>query len=202
MSLATLRTHLKADLVISGTDYDTQIDNAIRSAQRQLRGKRYWFLKQIGTVSVGSGSNEGTLPTNFSALCNFDYVYNGRIYQDKDGFDLLDYHNLRLKYFTQSPLPTSAMPEACAILGNKVYMSHLAADDMTINIEYYKKDVDLMTSDADTSVWEDEGYDVLRSLAMVIFKTSSPEWTLTQNDTEAAAMFMAALDEQHIKRFA
>ena len=73
--------HIKADLILNGTDYDTQLLNAIHSALRQYRGKRYWFLKTYDTISVTSGNYSVALPDDYGAPESFDLVYGSQMIQ-------------------------------------------------------------------------------------------------------------------------
>ena len=184
-TLSDLRTQIKLDTRVNGTEKDSQVDNAIRSALRQLRGKKYWFLRAIGDLTLSSSASTvsitGTL-TQFSAPDTFK-ISDGNTWRfDGNGFDFLTYENLERKYL-QSVTLSTGIPVACAVLNGTLYTSHLADGTYTIRCSYYKQDATLPTADADTSIWFDEGYDVVRSLAMSIFKRESQGVSSAEDDT-------------------
>lgn len=170
-TLSDLRTQIKLDTRVNGTEKDTQIDNAIRSALRQLRGKKYWFLRAIGDLTLSSGNSVSITATltDFAAPDTFK-ISDGNTWRfDGRGFDFLTYENLERQYLQSVTLSTN-IPSACAVLNGTLYTSHNVDGSYTIHCSYYKQDATLPTADAATSVWFDEGYDVVRALAMSIFK--------------------------------
>jgi hypothetical protein len=188
-------TRIKADLEINGTDYDTQILDAIQSALRQLRGKRYWFLRDYTTITTTSSSETVALPSDFSALESVDLIANGSRLTSWTGFQLLDFPSLRQIFWTTDPLYTGT-PQACAVLNNTLYLSCLASAIYSLPIVYYKQDITLPTA-SDSSIWFDDGYDVVRSLAQFIFKRDSQGFTATEEDGDMVAIATRNLDLTH-----
>lgn len=196
--VADLRDHIKSDLTLNGSDYDTQIVNAIYSALRQYRGKRFWFLKETDTtMTLLAGTNSVSLPANFGAPGEFEIVANGLRKGDDNGFAFYDYDRLKREYWQTSPLPTDT-PEACAVANNKLYVDCLAVTDFTIYPTYYKKDSTLNLSTV--SVWFDDGYDAIRTLAQYIFKRDAQGMTATEADGDMAQGALARLEETHLAR--
>lgn len=191
-----VRDHIKADLVINGTDYDTQILNAIHSALRQLRGRRYWFLQASTTLTTTVASEQVTLPTDFSAPRSFELIYSGQRMRDGSGLDFLGYDRLKRDYWTTHPLITG-VPEACAIYGTTLYLSCLAGAEYSIPMTYYKKDAALPSATG-TSVWFDDGYDAVRSLAQYIFKRDAQSFTATEEDGALVQDTLQRLGETHV----
>lgn len=194
MTVATTREEIKSNLVIVGTIYDTQIDAAIRSALRQLRIRQFWFLETLADLSLSSGASTLTLPTNFASAGTFDIISGGSRYSDGDRFDFLSLEDLRAKYYTTDPISTGT-PEACAISGTTLYFSHISDQAYTIPSIYYAKDV--TTAEGDTSIWEDDGYDVLRSMAQYIFKRDAQGYLPTEEDGSMVTNYISALGRQH-----
>ena len=195
-TLQDLRDHIKSDVPIVGTDFDAQVDNAIRSALRQYRKKRLWFLKTAGTLTLAEGDNTVSLPSDFSAPYNFNIIQNGSRKGDGSGFDYLTYDRLEREYYYTDPINTGP-PEACAVLNGVLYVSHLSDGEYSIPIVYFKEDATLPTSISDTSVWFDEGYDAIRSLAMFIFKREAKGYTPAKEDGELASYYINNLYEQN-----
>lgn len=194
-NLSDVREHIKGDLRINGTTKDTQIDNAIRSALRRLRGKKYWFLQAIGNITLPSGDSSLLVTdyiTDFSAAQAFELSYGGVWLKDASGFDYLDYERFSREWLKLTTLP-SGHPEACSLLGYTLYCSHTANQDYLIRCSYYKQDAILPVQGTDASIWFDEGYDVVRSLAMLIFKTESQDFRPTPDDRALVRDYEGAL---------
>lgn len=186
---------IKSDLVIVGSDYDTQIVNAIHSALRALRKRKYWFLETIADLTLPIGESSLTLPTNFSTAWSFDLINTGEVLVDRNGFDFIDLNEMRNNYYRVSPLPT-VQPNACAISKNTLYFSSIADKEYTIPAIYYEQDATLPTT-SETSVWFDDGYDVVRSLAYMIFKRDSQHYTASEEDGNMYQRFLTTLNRQH-----
>lgn len=200
MTLASdIRDRIKSDLILGGSDYDTQILGAIQTALRQLRGKRYWFLKTTGTLSLVAASNSVTLPSDYSAPDTFSLIVSGTRLTDGKGFDFLTYERLQRDYWTTSPIPTGASV-ACAVLNNTLYTSHTSVIAYSLPITYYKQDITLPTA-TQTSVWFDDGYDVVRSLAQFIFMRDAQGATAAEQSGDMAAIQLQTLNTTHENRY-
>jgi len=189
---------IKADLVISGTVYDSQIKEALRSALRSLRGKRYWFLRGTYSLTLTEGDSYETLPTDFSVPDKASYVAQGMRYSDKSGFNTVPYQKLVYDHYS---VIQTGQPVSCAYNGDKIYFSHVADTNYTIDLEYFTQDSTLPTADADATVWGDEGYDVWVQLGKIIFKRASAEFNPSQADDNMLAFYTSQLDTQHENRF-
>lgn len=187
---------IKSDLVINGTDYDTQILNAIRSALRQYRGKRFWFLEASDTLTATIGSGTVALPSDFSAPRSFELLYQGSRLSDGEGFDYLTFDRLKREHWTTNPLQTTN-PRACAVFANTLYLSCLADAAYSIPITYYKQDAALPAASG-TSVWFDDGYDAIRTMAQFIFKRDAQGFMATEEDGDMARGALDRLGETHI----
>lgn len=194
-TLSDMRNHIKSDLVIFGTDFDTQIDNAIRSTLRDLRQRKFWFLEESDTLTLASGDNSVALPSDFGTEDSFELISSGLRLTNGRGFDFLSFNDLRRKYWTTSPVDTG-QPVACAVSG-LLYTSHIADASYSIDVFYFKKDATLPEGNNDTSVWFDDGYDVVRSQAQFIFKRDSKHFAVTEEDGSMARMHLQNLGRRH-----
>lgn len=196
-----VRDHIKADLVIPDSTFDARILNAIHSALRSFRQFKYWFLEAQGQVTLLTGNSSITLSTvtDFSAPGEFEIVIGGRRYTHNDGFPFLSWSDLKQKWWNDSPLPTG-YPQACALQGSTLYVSHLSDDDYDIDLTYYKQDATLPQA-GDTSVWFDDGYDVIRTKAQVIFLRDSRGADAAELQPHEAAheRFLRELGRRHEK---
>lgn len=193
-NLSDLRTRIKNSLAIQGTLYDDLIDDSIRSAIRSYEQKPYWFLQQIDTITLADGSDYVALPTDFAspkeARLLLNNVYRSRI----DGFDLVDFDTLQLEYKT---VTRTGYPMAYSYYMQRLYVDCTANDDYTIQLTYFKKDETLPQDDADESVWFDDGYDAVRTLAMAIFKDECQEYESTAQDWARAEKYLSDLAERN-----
>lgn len=193
--LSDMRERIKSDMSIVGTVYDAQIDDAIRSALRELRNRKFWFLEATTTLTLLTGASSVALPANFGSGGEYELIADGMRYSDGHGFDIVGYDVLKRDYWNVSPIPTGT-PEACAVFGGALYVSHIAAADYSIPITYYKKDA-AEPSASETSVWFDDGYDVVRSKAQHTFKRDSQQYTVSEADADMMQMHMTNLERRH-----
>lgn len=198
VTVADLRTRIKSDIVINGTVYDAQIDDAIRSALRTLRGKRYWFLEKVGQVTLASGATSVAMPTDFGAHGEFEIIASGNRKSNRRGFDFKSFSELKKIYWQNDPVPTGE-PVACALVDETLYVSHTADKAYTIPITYFRKDASLPAA-SQISVWFDDGYDVVRSLAAFIFKRECKEYPPSEEDGGMAQFYLEALNREHERR--
>lgn len=173
-TLLTMGNRLKADLRINGTEMDAQIYDAIRSAIRQKRGLKFWFLRALGNVNVAQNSNIATLPSDFSVMGDDNVAKKSTAVQFLQSGQYRNIYQMPLaelqSKFLQNATVNQGVPTYCAIEGNQIYFDRASQDATSLRIIYYKQDAMLPTGNGDTSVWFDDGWDVVRSLAMVIFK--------------------------------
>lgn len=199
MALASdMRDRIKADLIINGTDYDAQILGAIQSALRQYRGKRFWFLEAYATITTVADVGTVALPADFSAPNSFDLLYSGCRLDDGGGFDFLTFDRLKREHWRTNPLQTT-VPVACAVHNNTLYLSCIADAAYDIDVTYYKQDVTLPGA-SETSVWFDDGYDAIRTLAQYIFKRDAQAFTPSEEDGALAEAALIALGTTHENR--
>jgi hypothetical protein len=195
VTLLTMREQIKTELLVNGTALDSSVDNAIRSALRIMRGKRFFFLESTTTIALLSGNSSVALPSDFAAAGTFSIVNGSAVMMDGAGYDYLTYDELQRKWLYVATLP-NGLPQACAVLNGTLYNSHTANQDYAIRLNYFKKDATLPTSDTDTSIWFDDGYDVIRSHARKIFKQETEGYTPDGNDDALIAMYYGNLCQQ------
>lgn len=188
VTLSNIRGRVKSDLAITSTEYDTQIDDSIRSAIRFNEGKPFYFLEKNDDITLLESSSSVALPSDFSGVKKkgFKLLYNGHYLGDGDGFDKIAWDDLNNLY--RSNL-TDGTPRRCAILGTSLYVDVTADSDYTINVTYYKKDTTLPTADGQTSVMFEEAQDVIYSRAKQLFKMNAENFDATPNDSALADFY-------------
>jgi hypothetical protein len=193
-TLGELLTDIKSRLTINSTVSDDEITRCVQQAIRQMQQKRYWFLWNTQTITLSSGASSVNVPDDVSVLETVDLLTSSHRYTHGFGFDFLDYVRLKEQYFYNVPLKTRR-PEAVAILNRTLFLSDIADQDYNLDLFYTKRDTQLPSQSADTSLWFDDGYDVIRSLAQYIFETTSRQ---NPNATQEEFLSMRnRLDEQH-----
>jgi len=192
---------IKADLTLNGSDYDARLVRAVQTRLRELRGKRYWFLRAYGTLTATAGSETIDVTAtydDFSAIDSLDLIASGARFTNYNGFELLSFDELRARWWVESTIETG-QPQAWAIVGNTIYLSHKAASAYSLPISYYKQDATIPAAGG-TSIWFDDGYDVIRAGAQYIFKRDTQGMTLEEADRDMMLMAEAALGETHINK--
>lgn len=193
-TLLDLRTRIKSSLAIQGTEFDTDIDDSIRSALLELQQGRMWFLEKKGTVTLLTNESSVELPTDFgsgkSARVLINTVYRG----ETCGFDKRDFRTLEERFRRTL---YSGYPQNYAYYGTKLYVDVLSNDDYTIDLTYYQKDISQPTDDTDTSIWFDDGYDAVRSLAMAMFKDEVEGYDTAPADWARAERYLSKLRERN-----
>lgn len=194
-TLLDIRNRVKRATERTGsTSYDTQIDDAIRTALRALRGRKMWFLHTTGDVTLVSGQSSVTLPTDFSLIETARLLVNGRYWTDKDGFDYLPFNTLQERYRNNLQ---SGTPKRCAIKDRTLFVDATADTDYTISLSYFAQDATLPSADGDTSLWFDEGEDVVFTRALAFFKDVDAEYADVTADWARADRAFANLQTQH-----
>ena len=193
-----IRDYIKSDLALVDTEeYDSQIVRAIQSALRQLRGKRYWFLKAYTTLTSTAGSPTidilAQVP-DFSAIGSIDCLYQSQRTTQGNHFKLVLFDTLRDDYWRDT-LQTER-PLACAEDNGTLYLSHNAPSGATFPMVYYKQDATLPAASG-TSIWFDDGQDVVREMAMYIFLRNSQGALPQEANADLVTAAIKALDRAH-----
>ena len=193
-NLSTIRSSIKAALVINVTTYDSNIDEAIRSAIRLLQRKRYWFLQTTGTVTLLAGESSVSAPADFAMADKF-YLIDGNYRKTHgSGFDFLEYDRFSAEYRRDATVAVGT-PIACALRNTTIHFSHAPSANKSVIVDYYKKDTTLPTADEDISVWfGDEGYDLCRVTAQFIYEK---EFLQGQPDPAVTITYQRRLDQDH-----
>lgn len=195
---------IKADLQINDSAYDALILRAIQSALRELRGGRYWFLESFGTLTASASTSTidiASAYSDFGVMKSIDLIAGGQRYYDRQGFNLLPFDELRSRYWLTETLPTER-PEACAVFDatKTLYLSCNAASAYSLPFVYYKQDATLPAA-GESSVWFDDGYDVVRTMAQYIFKRDAQGMTVNEADADMVMMAKRALSDAHVSHY-
>jgi hypothetical protein len=192
-TLATVRDEVKANLTIVGTSQNTAIDGYIRASLRTLRQKRYWFLRRRDTLTLAQAGYSVSLPANFSVIDFASLVHNGKRYTQKNGFDLLDYKGLMESIFDSTR--KTRRPYSLAIAFDDTLETDSLSDiAASIELVYFCQDETLPTLDDDTSVWFDDGFDVVRASTQLLYAQFN-EGNIEAPATELTA-FLKRLDDK------
>lgn len=167
ITLATLRQRIRNEIKDSQqTQYESFIDDAIRSAIRFYSHARLWFLEKNDQLTHASGNLSKTLPTDFHLMIGLRILVGGVWIDHDGGFTHVTWNELKNynKDFT-----TTGVPSKWALFGTKFHFDVVSDADYSLDVTYIKKDVTLPSADSDTSVWFDDGQDLIRNKAMEFF---------------------------------
>lgn len=193
-NLLDLRTRIKNALAIQGTEFDTDIDDSICSALTELEQEPMWFLQKKDTVTLSTGNDSVSLPSDFAAPFNARVLINN-VYRDKQsGFQKQDFTVLEDLYRKQL---TSGYPMNYAYWAGSIYVDVTANADYIIDLTYLQKDAVKPSDDTDTSVWFNEGLDAVRTLAMAMFKDDVEQYDSVGNDWAKAERALNKLRERN-----
>lgn len=199
-TIAQTKERIKRDLVIPNSDWDDSIVDAIHTALRLLIGKKYWFLEDSKTLTVLSGATTVALPTDFGGVGQFTLIDGTIRSTDLRSFDFYSDFSRFQEDYRQDATVISGTPVACAIRGNLLHVSHAVTANTSIECMYFKKDASLPLAESATSVWSEEGFDVLRSLATQVFKRECMQYEETQADNDRVQLYLTRLDQLSIER--
>lgn len=161
-----MKTRVQAELNRPSTTYTSAIGDAIVSAIRFFEAKPVWFTEASSTLSLLINTNNIALPSNFKAMNTLKIPVGGYYRTQGTGFDQVQYKNLQREVIDSTKVDT---PTKWADWTGKVYINCLADANYTLTIDYYKGDTTAPSADADTSIWFDEGQDLISVKAQAIF---------------------------------
>lgn len=190
---------IKADLTLNGSDYDASIVRKGQNALRRLRGRRYWFLRAYGTLTATASSeviNIKAQLSDFSTIESLDLIANSSRFYERMGFNRLAFDELRAQHWTGSTIETGT-PVAWAYSNGNIYLSHKCAAAYSLPITYYKQDATLPGAGG-TTIWGDDGYEVLRAMTTNLFKRDTLGMMVTESDREILREELEALGATHI----
>lgn len=195
-TLSELRDRVKRDITIAGTRYDAQIDDAARSVLTLLRASSYWFLETTTNLTLLSGEASVALPDNFASKVSASYAANGTRRRQNNGFNFV--RGVEFEYeYQQYDTPQTGSPSAWTIIGTTMHVDKVANQDYTIALKYMRKDAVLPAQDGDTSIWFDEGFELVRAQTVVQFKRATAGFSVTDNDMAAVTLAEKSLTLQH-----
>lgn len=195
MTAATFQTmYQRIDREINkttGTTYETDIKNALVSAIRFFEHRPVWFTEKVGSdLTLNSASDNVSLPADFARMKCLRIVVSSQFRGKDTGFEPVhDISELREKTGATQRTQT---PMFWSLLNAKIYTDTLADQSYTLKIDYNMKDTSYPSATSDTSIWFDEGQDVIRWMAMSIFY--GDRLHDEQNEAKYFARSIAAFD--------
>ncbi len=167
VTFGTMKTRIQAETNRPSTANLTYIGDAIVTAIKFYEAKPIWFTEKKDTVTLSSASNNVSLPSDFKRIINLRLAYSASAYRGKGtGFDPKTMKELE-EDWTDPTL--SQTPVEWALFGSKIYVNCLADQSYTLPITYNYGDSTYPSADGDTSVWFEEGADIIRYKAMATF---------------------------------
>lgn len=198
VTLAQLRTRIRNEINKPSTQYDTFIDDAIRSAIRFYSGERFWFLEETTTLTLASGNSSTALPTNFGLHRKLRVKVNNIWRTHGKGFDHITFDELKDEFTDAS---ATGAPTNWATFGAAIYVDKAADSNYEMDIAYIKKDTSLPDADGETSVWFEDGQDLIREKAMeFVYRDRLHAYEKANEHETKAATWLNTLTTQHNQR--
>lgn len=198
-TLSQIRSRIKSDLAINSSIYDAQIDDAIRSAIRQYKGRAFWFLEKVDSLTFEEDTTSAALPSDFGSLILARVLRNGSYYDLTYVAGWRDFTREYRASYSDGAL-VSSYPQAFSLLGESLHFDVTADTDYTIELSYYKHDATEPTADGHTSVWLDDGRDAIRSLAFAMFKDEAQDYQAAGADWSRAQIYLDRLENTNLGR--
>lgn len=154
-----MQQRIKNDVNRPSSSNDTAVKESINTAIRFYNGRRLWFLEEKETLTLLNGDSSVALPDDFQSMLKLKYLYNNFWYSERNGFMETTWESL--EDLAENSTATGR-PKWWALFGDRIYFDVMANDDFTIDISYIKGDVTEPSADGDTSVFFDEGQDLIR----------------------------------------
>ena len=164
-TLADMVTRIARDTGL-GTSFAQEIKDSIVAAIRLHETEPLWFLQDRTTLTLQDGDISVSLPDDFKAHISLRVLVNGRWMGERHGFKSRTFNEL-LEENTDDT--NTGYPETWALFGSRIYVNRTADDDYDLDLPYIKGDVAYPSADSDSSVWFDEGFEVIRLEATAIF---------------------------------
>lgn len=170
VTFADLKTRILKEADAESTSgqslYFEAIGNAIISAIRYYEGTRFWFLEKTANITILNTQTLIALPTDFKSLIQLRLRVGNEWLTDRNGFELVSYD--RLKELATDATATG-QPRYCALYSNAVVVDRAVDKNYTIEVTYCRGDVNYPSADGSTSIWFDDGVELIRYKALEIF---------------------------------
>lgn len=146
--------------------YTSPIGDAIISAIRYYEGRPVWFTEESTTLNLLINTNSVALPSNFKSKLNLLLPVDNILRGEQNGFKQYTYKDLRDRW---DDTALTNIPTEYAFWDGNVVTNCLAVGAYTLQLDYYKGDTTYPSGDADTSIWFDEGQDLIAVKAQAMF---------------------------------
>ncbi len=190
VTFADLKTRILKEADVESTSgqslYFEAIGNAIISAIRYYEGTRFWFIENTQNVTILNTQTFIALPTDFKSLIQLRLKVGNCWLTHGSGFEIVSYERLK-ELFTNAT--ASGQPQNCAIFKNAVFVDRAVDQNYTIEVTYCRGDTTYPSSDGSTSVWFDDGVELIRYKALEIFYRDKKQ------DENKAQFYKAAADD-------
>lgn len=198
VTLLQLRTRIRTEINKPSTSYEEFIDDAIRSAILFYGSSRFWFLEDSDVLTLATSGTFIDLPDDFNLPVQLRISVNSRWIGHQTGFKHVTHDELKE---SATDAAATGSPCAWALFGNRVYVDRISDQTYTLDLSYIRKDVTLPEADSDTSIWFDEGRDVIRLKAMEYFyRDRLHAFEIAERYEARAKTASDALTSQHNQR--
>jgi hypothetical protein len=163
VTLSELRERIKREIAREDTNINTVVDEAIRTAIRYWEYTRAWFNVARSTITLAANSDNVSLPSDYKYPIDVRLLSGGVYLGENNGFTPLTWEEFE-EESTDSNV--TGQPGFWSSLGNTLYAYPTPTSAYTIRLSYVQGDATSPEADGDSSVWFDEGQDVIRNHAI------------------------------------
>lgn len=185
VTITQLQTRILNEANKTSATYGTMVNDLIVTAIKMYERRRFWFLEKTGTVTLNSAAATVAAPSDFKAMISLMLLRDGYYYGEDQGFTEATFRELRNNSLNSA---LTGYPREWALLGNTIYVDRLADQNYTLRVDYIKGDATYPASGSDTSVWFEEGVDLIRVKTLAMF------WRDVMHNEERAAALDGGMD--------
>lgn len=172
INLGAMKTRLLSEVNKSstasqgGVTFDTHAENQIIAAIRSYEGRHFTFLEGSDTPTLSSGAYQEALPSNFKTPLEIRLKdANNRWKGENDGFKQETLREVLDKRYDT----TQREPACYTIFDGNLQFDSYADQDYELELYYLKGDATLPNNDTLSSVYFDDGREMILSRAKDYF---------------------------------
>lgn len=163
ITLGTLKTQILNETQRDSSEFGSYVQSAILSSIKFMEAEHPYVFQKGGTLTISSGSNTASLPSDLNQLIYASYTVGPSIYNASVGFNAVNFSDL-LSFFSSTS--ETGNPLKYSMFGGLFYVYPYTQSDITFTLYYYYTDSSYPQTDSDTSVWfDDHTVDCVRAKA-------------------------------------
>lgn len=148
-----------------GVTFAVHAQNSILAALVYYQGEEFTFLEGNATPTLSSGESSEELPTDYHTPVNLRIQVNNEWRGEKQNFKQTTIKDIKDRRTTSS----TGTPERWADWNGNIEFDVVADANYTLDFDYFKADATLPAADTVSSVFFDEGRDLILERSKAYF---------------------------------